>query len=105
MNLDYYKAGTTYVYKAKVKNASEDSTLTPYYGIAIPAKNTYGYSDAVGSNEYGKDGMPIISTEWTEFKATITFPEKWNEASMDGAVGQKIFAGVGKKSDRCCSYN
>lgn len=99
INLDYFKAGATYVYTAKVKNASEDTALTPYYGIAIPAKNSYSYFDAVGSNEYGNDGMPITSTEWTDFKATITFPENWNEASKDGAVGQKIFAGVGKKSD------
>ena len=99
VNLDYYKAGTTYVYTAKVKNVSEDTTLTPYYGIAIPTKNTYSYNDATGSNEYGKDGMAVTSTDWMDFKATITFPDDWNEESTSTAVGQKIFAGIGKKSD------
>ena len=97
--LDYYKAGTTYVYTAKVKNVSEDPTLTPYYGIAFSTKNGYSYNNATGSNEYGKDGMAVTSDDWTDFKATITFPEDWNEASTDTAVGQKIFVGVGKKSD------
>ena len=99
LDLDYYKAGATYVYTAKVKNASDDTTLTPYYGIAIPAKNDGSYNNAIGSNEYGKDGMAVTSTDWTDFKATITFPTTWNEASTSADFGQKIYAGIGKKSD------
>ena len=43
--------------------------------------------------------MPVTSTEWTDFKATITFPATWNEEITNGNVGQKIFTGMGKQSD------
>lgn len=83
VNLDSFKAGTTYVFKANVKNMSEDTTLIPNYGIAIAPRNQYSYDAAKGSDTYGKIGMPVTSAEWMEFKDTITFPITWKETSKD----------------------
>ena len=86
LNLNNFEAGKTYVYQAKVKNTSVDSNVIPYYGIAN-TNNRHGYAYAVGSNYYGKSGMAVTSTEWVNFRDTITFSDTWNETA-NGYLGQ-----------------
>ena len=102
LDLEYFKAGTTYVYTAKVKSA--DTTKAAYYGIAIPHyQHSLSYYNAKGSNEYGKVGMAVTSADWMDFKATITFPENWiNDGTSDSygaSGGQVIYMGLGTGSD------
>lgn len=93
IKLDKYKAGTTYVFSSRVKNASTEG-VTPYYGIAL-LKTRYG--NPVGTNEYGTDGMEVTSTDWTDFKATLTFPADWDTLATENAM-QTIYHGLGHKS-------
>lgn len=93
INLDKYKAGTTYVFNSRVKNASTEG-VTPYYGIAL-LKTRYG--NPVGTKEYGTEGMEVTSTDWMDFKATLTFPTDWDTLAENNVM-QTIYHGLGHKS-------
>lgn len=99
LNLDYFKKSTTYVYSARVKNTGTDSEKIPYYGVAIRTKKDTSFDSSIGSNEYGKEGMAVLSADWVDFKATVTFPDDWDETVKSANYGQIIYQGLGYKSD------
>ena len=94
LNHDYFEPGKTYVLKTKVKKKDGTDLGTPTFGFAIHGDQGFTTSKVIYSNQYGKAGKAISSTEFEDYADTITFPETWNIENTVYEVGQNIFIGM-----------
>lgn len=82
------EAGTNYVFKANVKNASTNGAV-PSFGIAM--NGTYGPANIITTKEYGINGM-ALSDEWQEFKGTLVLPADFSDQTGYGSNPMAGFA-------------
>lgn len=98
LNLDFFKAAKTYVFKTKVKKVEVDTSETgngttneiPVFGLAT----NQGYKIKIYPNEFKSTGKQITSTEYEDYAVTMTFPSNWSETDTTYEVGQNIFIGM-----------
>lgn len=97
VNFNAFVPGKSYVFATKVKNATENSEITPYVGNNVFTKWNYAPDAAKGSEEYGKTGMAVTSTEWTDYKSTIKYdPNHTTQNNPD--LGSVMYWGLATSS-------